>query len=159
MDPYYSYMNTFGPVNEGAGVDRGMHQFFGSMEPRTDQATRSTHKRTTMWTDPYYDRNTFFGAAGNGAPKTYKRVTLWEIATQNQHLNLYGKGIGEAGTNAAAATAGGATVAFFSGAIITGLALSYAVGRFVGAPAIEYFSGNKLTDKQKNAVGIVTMIF
>lgn len=127
MDPYYSNMNTFGPVNEGAGVDRGMHQFFG--------------------------------AAEGAAPKTYKRTTLWDIATQNKHLNLYGKGIGEAGTNAAAATAGGATVAFFSGAIITGLALSYAVGRFVGAPAIEYFSGNKLTDKQKNAVGIVTMIF
>lgn len=127
MDPYYSHMNTFGPVNEGAGVDRGMHQFFG--------------------------------AAEGAAPKMYKRTTLWDIATQNKHLNLYGNGIGDAGTNAAAATAGGATVAFFSGAIITGLALSYAVGRFVGAPAIEYFSGNKLTDKQKNAVGIVTMIF
>lgn len=126
MDPYYSNMNTFGPVNEGAGVDRGMHQFFG---------------------------------AANGEAPKYKRTTLWEIATQNKHLNLYGNHIGAETSNAAAAAAGGATVAFFSGAIITGLALSYAVGRFVGAPAIEYFSGNKLTDKQKNAVGIVTMIF
>ena len=119
-------MNTFGPVNEGAGVDRGMHQFFGAAE-------------------------------GSG-PK-YQRTTLWETVTKNKHLNLYGNHLGEAGTNAAAATAGGATVAFFSGAVLTGLAINYALGRFVGAPAIEYFSGNKLTDKQKNAVGITAMIF
>ena len=29
MDPYYNHMNTFGPVNQGAGVDQGMHQFYG----------------------------------------------------------------------------------------------------------------------------------
>jgi len=73
-------------------------------------------------------------------------------------LNLYGNNIGAVEETAAAA-AGGATVALFSGAIITGLAINYALGRFVGAPAIEYFSGNKLSDKQKNAVGIVTMLF
>jgi len=127
MEPYNSYMHTYGPVTQGAGVDKGMHQFFG--------------------------------AAEGAAPKLPKRTTLWEIATQNKHLNLYGRGIGNASNNAVAAAAGGTTVALFSGAIITGLAISYAVGRFVGAPAIEYFSGNKLTDKQKNAVGIVTMIF
>lgn len=128
MDPYYSNMNTFGPINEGAGVDRGMHQFFGAAE-------------------------------GAAPKKLYKRTTVWDVVMQNKNLNLYGKRLGDAGDNAAGAAAGGATVAFFSGAIVTGLALSYAVGRFVGAPAIEYFSGNKLTDKQKNAVGIVTMIF
>lgn len=126
MEPYNSYMHTYGPVTEGAGVDNKMHQFFGSNKFDMTQ---------------------------------YKRTTVWNVLTQNKHLNLYGKGMGDAGTNAAAATAGGATVALFSGAILTGLALNYAVGRFIGAPAIEYFSGNKLTDKQKNAVGITTMLF
>ena len=126
MEPYNSYMHTYGPITEGAGVDNKMHQFFGSKY---------------------------------GMGQLPKRTTVLNILTQNKHLNLYGKGMGDAGTNAAAATAGGATVALFSGAILTGLALNYAVGRFIGAPAIEYFSGNKLTDKQKSAVGITTMLF
>lgn len=125
MDPYYSHTHTFGPVSEGAGVDRGMHQFFG---------------------------------AANGGTSNYQRTTVWEVLTKNKHLNLYGNNIGAVEETAAAA-AGSATVALFSGAIITGLAINYALGRFVGAPAIEYFSGNKLSDKQKNAVGIVTMLF
>ena len=131
MDPYYSTMNTFGPINEGAGVDRGMHQFFGAAN----------------------------GPDLTAFANTVHRTTLWEIVSQNRHINLYGKGVGEAGTNAAAATAGGATIAFLSGAVIVGLAVNYGLGRFVAAPAIEYFSGNKLTDKQKNAVGITAMIF
>ena len=32
MDPYYSHTHTFGPVSEGAGVDRGMHQFYGKQK-------------------------------------------------------------------------------------------------------------------------------
>jgi hypothetical protein len=32
MDPYYSHTHTFGPVNEGAGVDRGMHQLYGKQK-------------------------------------------------------------------------------------------------------------------------------
>ena len=29
MEPYNSYMHTYGPVAPGVGVDKGNHQFFG----------------------------------------------------------------------------------------------------------------------------------
>lgn len=102
----------------------------------------------------------FFGAA-NPAKQPLKRMTVWKLLSENPGaLRLYGaRGVGAAGENAAAATAGGATVAILSGAVLTGLAINYGLGRYVGAPIIEYFSGNKLTPKQKNAVGITTMLF
>jgi hypothetical protein len=99
----------------------------------------------------------FFGNAPAAKSMLPPRVKLIDLL-QKDKLGLW-QGIGAAGENAAAATAGGATVALLSGAVLTGLAVQYAIGRYIGAPAIEYFSGNKLTQKQKNAVGITTMIF
>ena len=42
MDPYYNHMNTFGPVNQGAGVDRGMHQFYGKHKGLGNTSALST---------------------------------------------------------------------------------------------------------------------
>jgi len=101
-----------------------------------------------------YGSQHMFGA------KLPERMTLSKLLLENDKLRLYGAHeMGNVAANTAAASAGGATVALLSGAVLTGLAINYALGRFVGAPAIEYFSGNKLTAKQKNAVGITAMIF
>ena len=126
--------------------------------------------------DPYYNHmHTFgptdkagvdagghqlFGSEHMFGAKLPQRMTLSKLLLENDKLRLYGAHeMGNVASNTAAATAGGATVALLSGAVLTGLAINYALGRFVGAPAIEYFSGNKLTAKQKNAVGITAMIF
>ena len=50
------------------------------------------------------------------------------------------------------------TTGLFTGVVITGLIISYGLGRFIAAPIIEMASGQKLTKGQKNGVGIATMI-
>ena len=125
---------------------------------------------------PYYgDKTTgLFGLAGGMPPRT----SLLKILKESDHLQLYGghdKGmmktmyghhpgmgdyhkmmgrhLGEAHIPTAAVTTG-----IFTGVVIGGLAISYGLGRFIGAPIIEMASGQKLTTAQKRGVGVATMI-
>ena len=132
---------------------------------------------------PYYgDKTTgLFGLAGGLPPRT----SLFKILKESDHLQLYGHGkgmmktmygrhtgmgdyhkgmmgnhpemagrhLGEAHIPTAAVTTG-----IFTGVVIGGLAISYGLGRFIGAPIIEMASGQKLTTAQKRGVGVATMI-
>tara|TARA_B100002019_G_scaffold288929_1_gene303554 strand:+ start:2441 stop:2836 length:396 start_codon:yes stop_codon:yes gene_type:complete len=106
---------------------------------------------------PYYGDNTT-GLYGLGAIPP--RTSLFKILKESDHLQLYGKhgmsGLGNTTTDAA--TAAAVTTGIFTGAVIVGLGVSYALGRFVGAPIIEMTSGKKLTLSQKRGVGVATMI-
>ena len=66
---------------------------------------------------------------------------------------MMGRHLGEAHIPTAAVTTG-----IFTGVVIGGLAISYGLGRFIGAPIIEMASGQKLTTAQKRGVGVATMI-
>jgi len=87
---------------------------------------------------------------------------LFKILKESDHLQLYGKhgmaGLGNTSDTATVATTAAVTTGIFTGAVIVGLGVSYALGRFVGAPIIEMTSGKKLTTSQKRGVGIATMI-
>lgn len=105
---------------------------------------------------PYYGDNAsqLFGIGGIPA-----RTSLFKILKESDHLNLYGNGMNGLGnTTTDTATAAAVTTGIFTGVVITGLAVSYALGRFVGAPIIEMTSGKKLTLSQKRGVGVATMI-
>ena len=69
------------------------------------------------------------------------------------HPEMAGRHLGEAHIPTAAVTTG-----IFTGVVIGGLAISYGLGRFIGAPIIEMASGQKLTTAQKRGVGVATMI-
>lgn len=109
---------------------------------------------------PYYgDETTGFYGLGAGLPT---RTSLFKILKESDHLNLYGghgvHGIGQADPTMTTATATAVTTGVFTGVVITGLAISYLLGRYVGAPIIEMASGSKLTIGQKRGVGIATMV-
>ena len=102
---------------------------------------------------PYYGDKT---AALYGLGGLPQRTSVLKILKESDHLNLYGQGmngLGDAHVPTAAITTG-----LFTGVVITGLIISYGLGRFIAAPIIEMASGQKLTKGQKNGVGIATMI-
>jgi hypothetical protein len=106
---------------------------------------------------PYYgDKTTGLYGLGAIPPGT----SLFKILKESDHIQLYGNhGMGGLGnTTTDAATAAAVTTGIFTGAVIVGLGVSYALGRFVGAPIIEMTSGKKLTLSQKRGVGVATMI-
>ena len=106
---------------------------------------------------PYYGNKTTGLYGLGGIPP---RTSLFKILKESDHLQLYGKhGMGGLGnTTTDAATTAAVTTGIFTGVVIGGLAVSYALGRFVGAPIIEMTSGKKLTLSQKRGVGVATMI-
>ena len=111
---------------------------------------------------PYYGDKAqgIFGIGGfaGGLPE---RTTLLKILKESDHIQLYGShgvhGIGAADPKTTA-VATGVTTGILTGVVITGLAVSYGLGRFVGAPIIEMASGKKLTVGQKRGVGLATMV-
>jgi len=106
---------------------------------------------------PYYGNKTTGLYGLGGIPP---RTSLFKILKESDHLQLYGKhgmaGLGNTTTDAA--TTAAVTTGIFTGVVIGGLAVSYVLGRFVGAPIIEMTSGKKLTLSQKRGVGVATMI-
>ena len=108
---------------------------------------------------PYYgDKTTGLYGLGAIPPRT----SLFKILKESDHLQLYGGMAGLGNTTDTtvtdAATAAAVTTGIFTGVVIGGLGVSYALGRFVGAPIIEMTSGKKLTLSQKRGVGVATMI-
>ena len=104
---------------------------------------------------PYYgDKTTGLYGLGAIPPRT----SLFKILKESDHLQLYGGMAGLGNTTTDAATAAAVTTGIFTGVVIVGLGVSYALGRFVGAPIIEMTSGKKLTLSQKRGVGVATMI-
>ena len=96
----------------------------------------------------------FFGAGTASQFSLPKKMTLYQLF-QKDHMNLWGMGAEAAA--AAAVTESPSKV--ISVETIGGLALSFALGRLIAVPLIEYFAGNVLTSKQKTAVGVTAMIF
>ena len=98
----------------------------------------------------------FFGAAESDDSSIFnfsKRVTVAQLL-QQRPVNLWGMGAeGPTGTQAAAVTA------IFSTVVIGGLALNYVLGRYVGSAIVVYVSNNKLSIKQKRAIGVTTLLF
>ena len=104
---------------------------------------------------PYYGDKTAALYGFGGLPE---RTSLMKILKNSDHLQLYGShGMHGLGDTTAATTAA-VTTGILTGVVVTGLAVSYVLGRFVGAPIIEMASGKKLTVSQKRGVGIATMI-
>jgi len=118
--------------------------------------------------EPYYDYTQTHGpvnpgagidsgghqlfGAGTEAASNWKippRTTVWSLINQKP-VNLWGMG---------ATSAEAATVAVFSGVVIGGLAINYALGRYVGVALVEYMSNNKLSLSQKRAIGVTTVLF
>ena len=129
MEPYYDYMNTHGTVNAGAGVNRNGTQFFGT-------------------------------ANGTSSPMSLpKKMTLLQLI-QEPTINLWGmSGLGDEHAAAPVTAPPQEDPTLLSFQIVGGLAVSFALGRFVAVPLIEYFSKAGLTQGQKTAVGVTAMIF
>ena len=97
----------------------------------------------------------FFGAADGAKPMIPRKMTLLQLL-QKDHVNLWGiRGLGEADTTPPPAE----DPALLSFAVVGGLAVSFALGRYIAVPLIEYFSKANLTQGQKTAVGVTAMIF
>jgi hypothetical protein len=101
------------------------------------------------------DGTQFFGAEAAAKSKFSipKKMTVLQLFQQD-HVNLWGMGAATVPTPPAASPPSA-----LSFAVVGGLAMSFALGRFVGVPLIEYFAGNGLSDKQKTAVGVTAMLF
>jgi len=104
---------------------------------------------------PYYGDETAALYGFGGLPE---RTSLMKILKESDHLQLYGgHGMHGLGDTTAATTAA-VTTGVLTGVVVTGLAVSYVLGRYVGAPIIEMASGQKLSLSQKRGVGVATMI-
>tara|TARA_B100000900_G_C20268371_1_gene588936 strand:+ start:190 stop:579 length:390 start_codon:yes stop_codon:yes gene_type:complete len=105
---------------------------------------------------PYYGDKTAALYGFSGLPE---RTSLMKILKNSDHLQLYGHhGMHGLGNTGEVATTAAVTTGLLTGVVVTGLAISYGLGRFIGAPIIEMASGQKLTLAQKRGVGVATMI-
>lgn len=104
----------------------------------------------------YYDKISrppleqgFFGVGGNVLPNVHdmfvEKVKPMIIKPE-QNIN----GIGAASDAAVVGMVGGGVI------VIAGL--SFLWGKYVGGWAVEYISGSKLNNKQKNAIGITSLL-
>ena len=96
----------------------------------------------------------FFGAGTANQFSLPKKMTVYQLF-QKDHMNLWGMGA-EAAAAAPVAPEPSKLVSFD---VVGGLAVSFALGRLIAVPLIEYFAGNVLTSKQKTAIGVTAMIF
>ena len=105
---------------------------------------------------PYYGDKTAALYGFGGLPE---RTSLLKILKNSDHLQLYGgHGMHGLGNTNEVATTAAVTTGLLTGVVVTGLVISYGLGRFLGAPIIEMASGQKLSLAQKRGVGIATMI-
>lgn len=109
-------------------------------------------------TEPYYpNTNTLFGPAPQGQMfglqgiMDVKPLKLIDVL-RSEDVKLWGLG---APSEAAVV---GAVTGLTAGIIIAGLFLSFAAGRWVAAPLIEYSTGHKLPIKVKRGIGLATMM-
>jgi hypothetical protein len=123
------------------------------MDPYNDYM--STHGPINPGSGVNNDGVQFFGAGTNGKWKIPKKMTVLQLL-QEESVNLWGMGAEATTVPTPPAITPPAALSF---AVVGGLAVSFALGRFVGVPLIEYFAGNVLTDKQKTAIGVTAMIF
>lgn len=104
---------------------------------------------------PYYGDKTTALYGFGGLPE---RTSLMKILKESDHLQLYGShgmhGLG----NTTTATSAAVTTGVLTGVVVTGLAVSYVLGRYVGSFVVEGVSGSKLSLKQKRGIGVAAMI-
>jgi len=91
----------------------------------------------------------FFGINGNILPNAHD-MFIDKVRPMIVKEEAPIAGIGDAGD---AAIYGAVT----GGVIVLG-ALSFLWGKYVGSFAVEYISGTKLNNKQKNAIGIASLL-
>ena len=104
---------------------------------------------------PYYGDKTGALYGFGGLPE---RTSLLKILKESDHLQLYG-GHGMHGLgNTTTATTAAVTTGVLTGVVVTGLAISYVFGRYVGSFVVEGVSGSKLSLKQKRGIGVAAMI-
>lgn len=104
---------------------------------------------------PYYGDKTAALYGFGGLPE---RTSLMKILKESDHLQLYGSngmhGLGATTT----ATSAAVTTGVLTGVVVTGLAVSYVLGRYVGSFVVEGVSGSKLSLKQKRGIGVAAMV-
>lgn len=105
---------------------------------------------------PYYGDKTTGLYGFGGLPE---RTSLMKILKESNHLQLYGSnGMQGLGNTADVVGTTAVTTGLLTGVVVTGLAISYVLGRYVGSFVVEGVSGSKLSLKQKRGIGVAAMV-
>lgn len=139
MDPYYAHQHTFGPSPGGDLFGIGWHDGRG------------------QGMNPYYPHQHTFGPAPQGdlfgasaKPTSLKDIRPVKMMDVLKSKDVVLWGLGNRHTiDIPPLTAG---------TIIAGLAINYALGRYVAAPIISNLTGEKLSKSVRNAIGVTAMI-
>ncbi|MBK38246.1 MAG: hypothetical protein CMB45_05385 [Euryarchaeota archaeon] len=161
MDPYYAHQHTFGPSPEGDLFGIGWHDGRG------------------QGMNPYYPHQHTFGPSPEGdlfgignkpsSLKDLRPIKMIDVL-RSKDVKLWGIGNSMTSpfklpnippgvqTNITRPAAAKVEEQLTIGLIIGGLAINYALGRYIAAPLIANMTGEKLSKRVRNGIGIMAMM-